>query len=120
MHYDAIESNYVNKLFRTVESDMNVDSEFRESFAQRKVEFYEEYVDNVDEIVAVQSNYQKRHEKIVTERYIMFLFTLFSLPVVLYHTIYEFHSHLTSFTSYLSLVLSIITHSWKFVAFYLH
>lgn len=43
---------------------MNVDREFRDCFAQRKVEFYQEYGDDIDEIIAVQNSYKKQHEKV--------------------------------------------------------
>ena len=65
-HYGSVEMAFVKKLFNSIQNDMSVDDDFRESCAQRKVEFYGEYGDDIDEILSVQESYleeQKQQEK---------------------------------------------------------
>ena len=60
LHYGTIEWEFVNRLFDSVLADMSVDDDFRECFAQRKVECYIEYGDDVDQIEAVEKMYRKQ------------------------------------------------------------
>jgi hypothetical protein len=65
-HYGSVEMAFVKKLFNSIQNDMSIDDDFRENCAQRKVEFYIEYGDDLDEILNVQDSYleeQKEQEK---------------------------------------------------------
>lgn len=63
MHYGDVEMAFVNKLFSSIENDMSVGNDFHENCAQRKVEFYEEYGDDIDRIIEVQEAYRSELKK---------------------------------------------------------
>ena len=63
MHYGMVESEFVNKLFISVECDMSVTEDFQELFRQRKVEFFEEFGDDIDKIIQVNEQYHAENKK---------------------------------------------------------
>ena len=75
MHYGKVENDFVHKLFTAVENDMSLNDDFRDSFGLRKVEFYEEYCDDITEILRVKESYKidrKKREsvkRILSSRY---------------------------------------------------
>ena len=59
---------FVDKLFRSIQHDLSLDMEFRLSCAQKKVEVYEEFSDDIDEIVRIQDAYVMEQKKLDTRR----------------------------------------------------
>ena len=62
-HYGSIEIEFVKKLFDAIQNDLTLDLEFRLSCAQKKVEFYEEFADSIDDIVEAQNAYAAEQKK---------------------------------------------------------
>lgn len=58
IHYGEVDNDHSFKLFNAVENDMSLSEDFRDSFAQRKVEFYEEYGDDIEKILQVKESYE--------------------------------------------------------------
>lgn len=63
LHYEEIETLPILKLFDAVENDRNLSEEFQDMFAQRKVEFFEEYGINIEMILDIKDAYQKQYKK---------------------------------------------------------
>ena len=63
-HYGTIEMEFVDKLFSAIRHDLSLDIDFRLSCAQKKVEFYEEYSNNIDEIVIIQDEFLAEQKKL--------------------------------------------------------
>jgi len=58
MHYGSVEDEHVLSLFNSVENDMTLTEEVRNLFAQRKVEFYEEYGNDIQSVIEVRENFE--------------------------------------------------------------
>jgi len=63
-HYGSIEIEFVKKLFDAIQKDLTLEREFRLSCAQKKVEFYEEFADSIDDIVEAQNAYAAEQKKV--------------------------------------------------------
>ena len=58
MHYGSVEDEHVLSLFNSVENDMSLTEEVRNLFAQRKVEFYDEYGNDIQSVIEVRENFE--------------------------------------------------------------
>lgn len=58
MHYGSVEDEHVLSLFNSVENDMSLTEEVRNLFSQRKVEFYEEYGNDIQSVIEVRENFE--------------------------------------------------------------
>jgi len=58
MHYGSVEDEHVLSLFNSVENDLSLSDEERNLFAQRKVEFYEEYGDDIQSVMEVRESFE--------------------------------------------------------------
>jgi len=57
MHYGTVEDDHVLSLFNSVENDLSLSDEERNLFNQRKVEFYEEYCNDIQAVMEVRENF---------------------------------------------------------------
>lgn len=55
---------FVDKLFEAIQHDLSLETDFRLSCAQKKVEFYEEYSNDIDEIVKIQDEFLAERKKL--------------------------------------------------------
>lgn len=58
MHYGSVEDDHVLSLFNSVENDLSLSDEDRGLFMQRKVEFYEEYSNDIQSVMEVRKNFE--------------------------------------------------------------
>lgn len=58
---------FVDKLFGAIQNDLSLETDFRLSCAQKKVEFYEEYSNDIDEIVKIQDEFLAERKKLETK-----------------------------------------------------
>lgn len=63
MHYGSVEDEHVLSLFNSVENDMSLSEEVRQLFAQRKVEFYEEYSNDIQSVIEVRESFEAQQSK---------------------------------------------------------
>lgn len=63
-HYGTIEMEFIDKLFGAIQNDLSLETDFRLSCAQKKVEFYEEYSNDIDEIVKIQDEFLTERKKL--------------------------------------------------------
>lgn len=63
MHYGSVEDEHVLSLFNSVENDMSLSEEVRQLFSQRKVEFYEEYSNDIQSVIEVRENFEVQNKQ---------------------------------------------------------
>merc|ERR1712013_45526 len=68
MHYGNVEDEHVLSLFNSVENDLSLTEEVRTLFAQRKVEFYEEYSNDIQSVIEVRRAFEALPNKQSTSK----------------------------------------------------
>jgi len=68
MHYGSVEDEHVLSLFTSVENDLSLTEEVRTLFAQRKVEFYEEYSNDILAVMEVRRSFEASPNKQSSKR----------------------------------------------------
>lgn len=68
MHYGSVEDEHILSLFNSVKNDLSLSDEVRHLFAQRKVEFYEEYGNDIQSVIEVRDNFETQYKLISSKR----------------------------------------------------